>query len=321
MDIQYDYREAKEKWHEICKSELYMPIYHRDWYWDAVCDTPDDWKVIVYEGEYAVAGFPFLYRRIHGMQRIENAWQVARGGVWISLKRAVTFEKKMHIYNEIAQYVIERLPHYDYFNINFLPSYENGSAFSWNGFDIGANYNYVIENRLKDEIKPNCSKKRRQRINTSQKKYTMKLDGISIDEYWNFFQESFEEKGRHIMVEKRRFEKLAEALKAHNAIQLRSAFEENGVIAAAAIYLMDDRSLYHQFCANTYGNNDAQSLLTYDAICFAMETGRRFDFEGSMIKGVAEYNFSFSPEMEVCLSIHKVSKKYRRLNAIRNILR
>lgn len=321
MDIQYDFKEAKEKWHEICGSEVYMPIYHRDWYWDAVCDSSDEWKVIIYDGEYAVAGFPFFYRKIHGMQRIENPWQVARGGLWISWKKEITFEKKMHIYNEITQYVIERLPHYDYFNVNFLPSYKNWSAFSWSGFEAGVNYNYVIENRPRNEIKANCSKSRRNRINTAQKKYIVKVNEISIDEYWSFFKKSLKDRDKNIAFEKNRFERLIKELKSRNAVQIRSAFEENGAIAAVEICLMDERSLYHQFCANKYGNNDAQSLLTYDAICFAMETGRRFDFEGSMIKGVAEYNFSFSPETEICLIIHRESKKYRRLNVIRDVLR
>lgn len=314
MEGHYNYTEAKERWHEICTSNVYMPIYHKNWYWDAVCGMPDDWKVIVYDGKDAIAGFPFQYDTIHGMGIIRNAWQVARGGIWISLKKDISFEKKMHLYDEITQYMIERIPKYDYFNVNFLPAYENGSSFSWNGFDASICYNYVIEDRLSEEIKQNCSKKRRQRINTAQKKYTVRLDGISIDDYWDFFSETFRDRGKVLSFEKERFEKLIKVLKEHNAVQIRSAYDGDGDIVAVAICLMDDKSLYHQFCANKYGNEDAQSLLTYDAICFAMDTGRRFDFEGSMIKGVAEYNFSFSPDTEQCLVIHKESTRYSILN-------
>lgn len=315
MEGRYNYDEAKERWHEICSTGEYMPIYHKDWYWDAVCDSTDDWRVIVYDGEDAVAGFPFLYKKNHGMWRVENAWQVARGGIWISFKRNMTFEKKMHLYEKITRHVIEHLPRYDYFNVIFLPSYENCSAFSWDGFRAGVTYNYVIENIPEGEIKQRCSKKRRQRINTAQKNYTIKIDEISIDEYWLYFQEAIEDRGRVLSFKKERFEKLISILKEHDAVQIRSAYDRNGDIASVAVCLKDDKSLYHQFCANRYGSNDAQSLLTYDAICFAMNTGRRFDFEGSMIKGVAEYNFSFSPNTECCLVIRDESARYRVLNA------
>ena len=316
----YDYENAKLRWHEICESDLYMPIYHKDWFWNAVCDSENDWKVIVYESKEALAAFPFQYRRIHGMMRIENPWSVARGGIWMHFLKEVTFEKKMHLYDEITSYVIDNLPDYDYFNVVFLPEYENWSSFSWNGFKVSVNYNYVIENRKADEIKPNCSKKRRQRINTSSKNYRIGIDEITLDDYWDFFKESFGDRGRDISFEKKRFERLIHTLQKRDAVQIRSAYADNKLVAVA-IYFIDSKSLYHQYCANSYGNNDAQSLLTYDAICYAMNTGRKFDFEGSMIKGVAEYNFSFSPDTEICLSIRDESKKYMLLHGLRNMVR
>ena len=316
----YDYEKAKLRWHEICESDLYMPIYHKDWFWNAVCASEKDWKVIVYESKDVLAAFPFQYRKIHEMWRIENPWQVARGGIWIHLLRDVSFEKKMHLYNEITSFMVDNLPIYDYFQVIFLPAYENWSSLSWNGFKSSVNYNYVIKERKPDEVKQNCTKGRRQRITSAEKSYRIGLNEITIDDYWDFFLRSLGDRGRTVSFEKNQFERLINALRLHDAVQIRSAHAEDKLVAVAA-HLVDNVSLYHQFCANSHGYNDAPSLLTYDAICYAMSTGRKFDFEGSMIKGVAEYTFSFSPDTEICLAIHDESNKYRRLNGLRNLLK
>lgn len=320
MRTEYNFIEAKKRWHEICESkEYYMPIYHKDWYWNAVCDNPNEWCVIVYEDKDVIAAFPFGYKKVHGMWRIENVWQVARAGIWTFYKKEVSVEKKSKLNCKIVEYVLARLPIYDYFNVVFLPQYTDCQALYWNGFTVEVTYNHYIIDRSIDDVKAKCSKKRRQRINTSSSVYEMKIDDITIDEYWNFFESVYKCKQAEISFPKCKFDKFLKELLKQKCIQMRSASLE-GKLVAVAIYLEDERCIYHQFCANTQGNNDAQTLLTYNTIVDAMAKGKKFDFEGSMIKGVAEYNLSYSPEVEVCYVIHKESKKYFLMKTLKRLL-
>lgn len=319
---EYNFDEAKKRWHEICEDSRYkMPIYHKDWYWNAVCDSEDEWRVIVYETKDLVAAFPFCYRKIHGMLRIENAWQVARGGIWIHFNTDNLHpEKRNHLYQEVTDYMIDNLPAFDYFNVIFLPEYRDCQPMYWHGFEVGARCNHFIRNRTADEAKRMATKNRRKRINGFSKDYEIKINEISVDDYWEFFEKSYTQRDRKISYEKDKFKNLITALQTRNQVQIRGAYKDNQLFAGI-ILPEDDESLYMQFGTQIPGHGDSQSGLTYSAILYCMEHNKKFDFEGSMIKGVAEYNLSFGPETELCYIFHKESKKYRTLNAIRQLLK
>ena len=64
----------------------------------------------------------------------------------------------------------------------------------------------------------------------------------------------------------------------------------------------------------------ATSYAIYEAINYALKKGKIYDFEGSMIKGVCEFNSSFNPEWEVYYLITHCSRKYKVLTNIKEIL-
>ncbi|RKM57884.1 GNAT family N-acetyltransferase [Butyrivibrio sp. CB08] len=316
---EYDFQLAKVKWHEICESHPEMPIYKKDWFWDATSDSPEDWKVIVYEGKNITAAFPFMYRRIHGMWRIEAPWQVARSGLWLDMSEDVSLEKKIHKLNEIVEFVLDRLPNYDYFNIYFDTDFDNWSPFCWKGFQSSVSYTYTISGYSSEEVKSVVSKRRKQRINAGEKKYVIRENELSFQGIWDFYELAYLRWNREISFTKEQFFKLMETLEDHNAMEIRSAHAGDQIVAVEVV-LKDETTLYHQFCVNLPECPDAQSLLTHNAICKALDDGKKFDFEGSMIKGPALFYISFSPKEEICYCIHDESGKYTFLNCIRRML-
>ena len=167
-------------------------------------------------------------------------------------------------------------------------------------------------------MKSTFSKKRRQRINTASKKYEIRLNAISINEYWDFFQTTYNEKGEEISFSKEMFERLISNLQEHKAIQIRSAHEGDKIVAVQIVF-MDSTRIYYHFCSQLQDSMDAQSLLVFDALQYAMDTGKKFDFEGSMIKGPAEFAFSFYPDTEVVYHVYDRSDRYIMLDSVRNI--
>lgn len=318
-DVNYDFTAAKKRWHQLCKEHEGIILYMKDWFWDATAPTPEDWRVIIYEKNGISAAFPFLYYKIHGMWRIESPWQVARSGVWVDMPKDVSIEKKIHVMNEIVNFILDRLPRYDFFNINFNTDFDNWSPFYWKGFSASVNYTYTISGRAIDDVKSSFSRRRKQRINSGKKKYDIKIDELDPDGVWNFYEKSYESRKKEISFSKDQLEKLLINLKAHNAVQIRSAHLDNEIVAVE-VALLDQHNMYHQFCTHLDATPDAQSLITYDAILFAMETGRKFDFEGSMIKGPAEFYISYLPSTEVCYCIHDESRKYKILDSIRKVI-
>ena len=316
---EYDFISEKKEWRLFCKKEERVPLYFKDWYWDINCEDADDWWVIVVHDEKTdeiIAAFPFMYRKIHGMFRIENPWQVARAGIWIRPLDGVSMQKEMEIYKTVTEAVVERLPECDLFYVDFDSNFANWSPLLWKGFRASPNYTYTIDKRDGETLKSTVSKRCRQKINTGSKKYDIRVNETGIDEYWDFFEETYEWKDKKINFTKERFTRLISGLKAHDAVQIRSAHESGRIVAAQITFLDNDRMYYH-FCTQL-DSMDAQSALTYFSIKYAMETGRKFDFEGSMIKGPAEFAFTFQPDTEICYQVRKESRKYRIVNGIRD---
>jgi len=59
--------------------------------------------------------------------------------------------------------------------------------------------------------------------------------------------------------------------------------------------------------------SDAKSAVIDFAIQDTLQKGKKFDFEGSMIRGVCEFNLSYNPEWETYYLVQKMSPKYRLL--------
>lgn len=166
------------------------------------------------------------------------------------------------------------------------------------------------------------SKRRQRSIKAAiEKKIQIKLNGITPEEYWEFFVESYEKRNRKISFRKDKFLKLMNAAVEHGACEIRAAYCDEQLVAVNVIF-MDEGRAYNQFLTYLPGNGDnAQSFITLDAIESSMKLKRKFDFEGSMMNGVCEYYISWNPELEINYLITKYSRKYIALDFIREILR
>lgn len=315
-----DFQQQKEEWRRYCALHAMVPLYFLDWYWDANCNDPKEWQVIIYKKDDNIVGaFPFCYSIRKGLFFIENPWQVARGGIWIEIEDSMSMEKKQRIFSEVVNYIVSKLPRYDFLNIRMDTFFDNWSAFYWNGFEAVPQYTYTICNRGSADLKSTFSKKRRQRINTALKKYEVKINSITVDEYWEFFKKTYDAKRENISFSKEMFKKLIAALSEHKAVQIRSAYDMERIVAVQVVFV-DSNRIYYHFCTQLQDTMDAQSLLVYDAMQYAMNTGRTFDFEGSMIKGAAEFALSFNPKSEIIYHIYKKSNKYLFLDTVRKTI-
>lgn len=322
MNSNYNFEKAKIDWRELNKTEGdLVPIYMKDWYWDAVCNSGDEWKVIcLYKNDKVEAAFPFLYTKRKGMWFIELPWQVACAGIWYRDKELSNKERALLYLNDIVNQVVELLPKYDCFKINFNHSLWTWHPFYWLGFEATPLYTSII--RTTDgEGWSQISQRRKRSIKKAEKKYRIGINEITPEEYWNFFEESYKKRNRIISYNKNKFLKLIQAAIENNACEIRSVYYQE-TLAAVNILLKDSERSYDQFFSYMPGiGDDAQSFATYDGIKATLKEGLVFDFEGSMIPGVCEFYTSWNPVYESNYLIKKTSKKYNRLNAIRTFLK
>ena len=313
----YDFDKAKEEYRELCRHNETIQIFNRDWYWDAACENVDDWKVIIVkENNKIVAAFPFKYTKQKGLWHISNGFQVARGGIWIDYGNRETNAKKEHFTAKVIEEIIAVLPYFDTFLIAFDSRFTDWQPFYYNGFEQTTYYSYVIKEQeacLHNDIIDLFQAKRRKEIRQAELLYTVDCD-MGVEEFYDYFSDNLKIKGEKISYSKETFIKLFSAVLEHSAGKIYRAKDEKGQIVAALGVVYDAMRTYTLFVSYSFAQNAVVGGRAYlDYICMkdAFAAGRIFDFEGSMMQSIAEYNSRYNADKEAYFVITKYSDKYR----------
>lgn len=315
----YDFEEAKREYRQLCKTEPSINLYMQAWYLDAACTNEENWKVIlVKENDVVIAAFPFEYVKIKGLWRIKNPQACHYMGIWIREEKYKSQEHRLKRLTYIVDTILSLLPYYDKFYIVFQSSFKNWQPFYWKGFQAKVHYTMTIS---PDSVLEECiGKDRRKRIRKAQKEYVIKRNHMTIDEYWDFFEKSYIERNRTISYSKENFYRIISAAMAEEAITIRGVYM-NDELVAEDIILKDKLRNYHEYgTQKANSHTSANSLAIYDAIQETVEEGKIFDFEGSMIKGVCEFNSSFGVKWEPYFIISKESRKSIIFNSLKSLI-
>ena len=152
------------------------------------------------------------------------------------------------------------------------------------------------------------------------RRYHVEEGRLSKEDYWDFLVRTYESRGKTLAYDRKSFLRFVGALQEHDACIIRSVLDEEEHLVAVCIILEDSERCYHQLGAQMQGKDmDATSYAVYESINYALRNGKKFDFEGSMIQGVCEFNSSFNPDWEQYYTITNYSKKYQFLSAANEI--
>lgn len=266
------------------------------------------------------AALPFEYRHRKGMYFIEQPWQVAASGIWIRTSYPDNVLKGIQYLDWIVGCVMELLPMYDRFSLIFdSRNLWTWHPFYWRGFSCTPTYTMVIPSLERGNEKNYFSKRKRQELNKTERLVSVSFADTSLEDYWRLFIVSYEERGRIPEYTKERFFKLVNAAIEHDAAWICGVYDGDKLIAGN-ICLTDENCAYNQFgCFDPKTKIKAESYAIFSSISRAAHEGKRFDFEGSMIHGVAEFNCGFNPILETQYRIEKYSNKYIAADSLRRI--
>lgn len=243
-----------------------------------------------------------------------------RLGVWIDYRgRAERLGKREAYENTIVADIVSKLPHYDVFHIAFDARFQNWQQLYRLGFRQTSYYSYILEPA--ENLLVQLSYNMRREVRLLQADYTVDSQ-VSLEEYWGFYEKSYRQRGRISSYSREPFFRLCEAALRHNACCLIGCRNKAGTLFSVAGIFMDSRRMYNMF--NTFDTSTKFStlpLVTLSAIETTRQNGLLFDFEGSMIPGVANYNLKFNAVKEPYFVITDYSDKYRLLNGLRESAR
>lgn len=261
-------------------------LFQEPWWLDAV--APGAWVSLeVRRGQELAARMPIVLRRKYGFRIIRQPPLTPTLGPWIgpgggSVAKQLSEQKKL--FNEL----IDQLPRWDYFQVNFNHRISNWLPFYWRGFEQTTLYTYILQDTSKlDRIWRGLQESVRRNIRSAEKQLSIRTD-LPVSAFLDLAELTFARQGQNLPFKRSLFCRIDEACAVRGARQVFFAEDAERRLHAAIYLVIDSEYVYYLLggADPQLRSSGAQNLLFWEAIKFASETGRRFDFEGSMIEPI-----------------------------------
>jgi len=300
----------KSTYRQLCE-EKPIPLFMQAWWMDAACGA-DNWDVLLFERNGLVQGvLTYLLVKKFVFRCVLQPQLTQYNGVWINYPEKLELEERLTLEKVIMTDLIEQIEkkRIHYFNQNFHYSITNWQPFFWKGFSQTTRYTYLIEDISNpDNVYTNFSYAKQKHIKKSEGKLLIDFN-LNEDEFYAFHVKCLKQKGENILYSKALFSALYSASLQRNKGMVISARDERGNIHAALFVVWNRESAYNLISAIDIDNKSsgASTLVVWEAIKFLSDKTNIFDFEGSMIEGVAQ---SFQQFGTIQQSYFNISKSY-----------
>lgn len=300
---------------------MYNSLFQKEWWLDAV--APSQWDaVVVKKGNEIAARLPFFIEKKYGFTALTQPPLTPRLGPWIRVTDA-KHSKQLSAQKELIWELLELLPKHDLFSQSLHPTLTNWLPFYWKGFEQTTRYTYIL-NDLSDlnSIWSEFSEQTRRNIRKAQNKVTIKSD-MDIERFLNLNEKTFQRQGIKLPYSREFVKRIDQASLNQNARQIFYAEDSAGRIHAAIYILWDEQSAYYMMGGEDpdLRNSEASSFLMWQAIQFASEVTKKFDFEGSMIQPIERFFRGFGAKQVAYSHITNASKFLKIIQHGRGILR
>ena len=265
-------------------------IFQSRWWLDAV--APNEWdEIVVRKSNDIIARMPYTLRQRYGLLFVEAPALTNHLGPWI----APITGKEYNIIsrqNEIQTEIINRLPKFDIFKQSFNPMISNWLPWHWAGYTQTTFYTYVIDDLDDlDRIYSGFTNEKRRDIKKASNKVNV-CEDMPPAEFYRLHKLSLSQGGSPISYKYEKFMRICRAAISNNSGKILYAIDSDGAVHSGVFFVWDSNSAYFLISFNVpeYRSNGSLSLLIYEAIKHCSGKTKRFDFDGSMIKG-AEHSY------------------------------
>jgi hypothetical protein len=292
-------------------------VFEQPWWLDAV--APGAWHAVTVErGGQVAARLPYVRRHRAGLTTISQPPLTQTLGPWLTPSQG-KYASRLDTEKRLLTQLIEQLPPFDHFRMNFAPSLTNSLPFYWAGFESSVRYTYRIEDltdldRTRSEFQEHVRRGIRKAESSVGIDHEFELESLLELDARTYARQGLRPPNSPEFVRR-----LDAACVAHGARRILGAVDAQGRTHAALLVVWDDRTLYALMNARdpefeSFGSN---TLLFWEAIRLAAEVSDTFDFEGSMIEPIEHFFRGFGGRQTPYLSISKSGAKARTLLAVR----
>lgn len=316
----------RELYKQLCNTHPEIPLFMQYWWMEAAC-KPDSWNVLFCgDDDNTEAVLVFHIQEKLGIKRVIQPTLTQYNGIWINYPKDISLDKRYDFENRVMENLINQLDamNLDFYEQKFHYSFTNWQPFYWKQYKQTTHYTYLIENIAdRDVVFAMMShKKRQKKILSSEDNFTLDTD-MPINDFYEFCKNTIEKKQHApILYTFDTLRKIYDASVERNQGMIFTIRDKENNIHCSLFTVWDDNSAYNLIIAINpkYKSSGASSCIIWMVMDALKDKTLNYDFEGSMIQGVAFKNQSYGAKQIPYSVISKSSCKYNFIKSLRNLL-
>jgi len=281
--------EQFEQWDALVSISPHGTVFHHSWWLEA---TGSEFKILGYWNEDGslIGGIPLPFKKRAGLILYHSPQLTPYLGPIFDLTAVDKTVEKLFIMRQFGEELALAIRGFDSLSYTAGAAAPDLQGFLWAGFCADLGYTFRIEaGTTIDQAFAQISRTHRQKLNKSAEYTIETVDDVSV--LAKLSSQTFERQGIARPYTENYLQRLWQEVSKRKRGIVYIARDLNGRPAAALLTVYDDRTT-HQIVSGmdmAVPNSPGGGLLTWRAICDALNAGRTFDFEGSGIRGVEQY--------------------------------
>ena len=261
---------------------------------DVVCGA-DNWDVWLYEKDNnLLAAMPYYLEKRGKYNYITKAPLTQTNGINFgdeNLKRSrptrYAFEER--VVNAAVEYINSL--DVDVYEQQYSHTFDNWLPFFWHRYTAIPRYTYIIDSDElnEDEIWNNVSSIYRNKIRKGKKNSHI-TENKDPESFYTEHEKIFARQGLPCPFSHELWMRLYNACLEHDCCKMLYMTNDSNEVMSIIFLVWDEKCVYQLLGGNLPGYSQYASYdaLIYEAICMAHEMGKKYDFEGSVIKRISK---------------------------------
>jgi len=315
----------KQRYEIFCDEHPEIPLFMQAWWLNAVCVEGKLWDVLLYEENGKIVGvMPYHLLKKWGFKIILQPQLTQYNGVWIDYPEDIKLHKRYSFEKRVMKNLIDQLENLkvSYYSQSFHHSFTNWQPFYWRDFEQTTRYTYQIKYLSNlEKILTDFDYSKRTRVTNEERFFVDFL--LTPEDFYIFHKRTLLQRNSVIEYSEKLLVSICNEAKNRNQGQIIALKDENDKLCSTIFLAWDSNNAYNLITSIDFlsKSRTASTKMFWEAIKFVSDKAKVFDFEGSMIEGVAQSFQQFGAEQVPYFNITKsYSKIFSLLQQIRNKL-
>ena len=305
----------KEKYWQLCEQNTSIPLFLQAWWMDAVCTEGKQWDVLLYESQGKIlAAMPYHLWKKYSLKIILQPQLTQTNGIWIDYPENQSENERLSLESKVYEALIKKLHKLKWilYTQNFHFSCTNWLPFYWRGFQQTTRYTYRIESIANtQQVFQHFHSWKKNHIKKAKESLYADFD-VSSKDFYSFLADTLDKKDQKVFYSNVFFENLHAIATSRKQGQIIAIKDNANTIHSAMFIVWDNKSGYYLISAidRDYKASGASTLMVWEALQFLADKTQAFDFEGSMIEGVAKSFGEFGAKQTPYFTISKTRSPF-----------